>query len=139
MQLSDVLGVRFASWCGADPPLELDEGVQSSQVNSTAGGTRRRTLLAPDKAGKDEKVPHRAGDVGLGIEVVMPTQFLGGGIPIPGVVRINVHRNSAFYSAAVGPCRLAADSPATCLGRLSWLHSCLDVRPRFNLRHAQLE
>ena len=81
----------------------------------------------------------KLGDVGLGIEVIMPPQYLGGGIAIPGVVRINVHRNSAFYSAAVGPCWLAAESPATHLGRLSWLHSCLDVRPRFNLRHAQLE
>ena len=69
-------------------------------VISTAGGTRRRTLLdrllAPDKAVKDAKVPHRAGDVGLGIEVGMPPQYLGGGVAIPGVVRINVPRNSAF-------------------------------------------
>ena len=55
-----------------------------------------------NRAHECEKVPHRAGDVGLGFELGMPPQCLRGAIAILGVVRINVQRNSAFYPLQAG-------------------------------------
>ena len=94
VQLPHVLRVWFAAAGGANPVLELDEGIQSGQVYGTARGIRGRVLLnnllAAGQAGEDEKVPDRAGDVSFGLKVVMAQQDLRRCITILGVVYVYV-------------------------------------------------
>ena len=56
-----------------------------------------------------------------------------------GVVRIKVHRNSAFRPPMVDSWPLAASSLAIYPDSFSSLHTLIDLRPRLDFRDAQLE
>ena len=97
VQLPDVNWVGVQAAGGADPPLCFNEGVQRGQVHGAAGNVRRRIFLvdfvAPGQAGEDEKVPHRTGDVGLRLAVIMPPQYFRrtGGILRVVIVKVCGH------------------------------------------------
>ena len=101
----DVLRVGCATGSRSDAPLELDEGVQRGQVHGPSRRVRGRVLLnhllATGQASKDEKVPHRAGDVGLGLTTVVPSQDLSGGVAVFGVVYVDVDCQSRPQFAQV--------------------------------------
>ena len=82
VQLPHVIGVGFAAGGGADPPLELDEGVQRGQVNGAPAAIRGRVLLDHllrlGQAGEDQEIANGGGDVGLGIVALVPFQDGGG-------------------------------------------------------------
>ena len=98
VQLPDVLGVGVAARRRADAPLHLDEGVQRRQVHRPArpfgGRILLDDLLARGQSGRDEEVPHRAGDVGLRLEVVVPPQHLPRGLSILRVVYIDLRSHA---------------------------------------------
>ena len=66
-------------------PAELShEGVEGGKVHGAArtlrGWVLLNGLIGPDEAREDEEIAHRVGDVRLGLAIVMPPQYLGGGM-----------------------------------------------------------
>ena len=109
IQLPHVLRGGFTAGGGANPALELDEGVQSGKVNGATGGVRWRVfldnLLASGQVGEDEEVSHRAGDLGFGLEAVVSQHKLCRCITIPGVGYVYVlrHARPCFPNASECP------------------------------------
>ena len=101
VELVDVPGVGVEAARGADPALELDERVEGGEVHGAARAFGRRVflddLLVLYEAGDGQEIADRAGDVGLGLALVVPPQNLGCGLPVPGIVRVDVHRHSVIY------------------------------------------
>ena len=112
VQLPDVLGVGVAARRRADAPLHLDERVQRRQVHRPArpfgGRILLDDLLARGQSGRDEEVPHRAGDVGLRLEVVVPPQHLPRGLSILRVVDVNL-RSHNLCPRSAHPGRIASE------------------------------
>ena len=97
----DVLGVGVEAARGADPALELDERVEGGEVHGAARAFGGRVfldyLLVLYEAGDGQEVADRAGDVGLGLALVVPAENLGCGLLVPGIVCVDVHRHSVIY------------------------------------------
>ena len=97
VELADVLGVGVEAAGGADPALELDEGVEGGEVDGAAGAQGGRVFfvdfLVLHQAGGGQEVPHGGGDVGLGLAVVVPPEDFGGGRLVFGVAGVDVGRH----------------------------------------------
>ena len=102
--LLDELWVRVEASGGPKPALELYKGIQRREVNGAARSLGRRILLhhliGLDQPRDDEKVPHRGGDVGLGLAAVVSSQDFGGGLGVFGVVVVYLFRHWLTYGAA---------------------------------------
>ena len=100
VELFDVLRVGVESAGGADPALELDEGVESGEVHGAARTLGGRVLLDDlawrCQSGGDQEVADGAGDVRFGLGVVVPPEYLGGRVGVAGVVVVYVDRHSIF-------------------------------------------
>ena len=101
VELVDVLGVGVEAARGADPSLELDERVEGGEVHGAArtlgGWVFLVYLLVFHEAGDGEEIADRAGDVGLGLALVVAAGDLGCGVLVPGIVCVDVHRHSVIY------------------------------------------
>ena len=97
----DVLGVGVEAARGADPALELDERVEGGEVHGAARTFGRRVflvyLLVLYEACDGQEIADRAGDVGLGLALVVPPENLGCGLLVPGIVCVDVHGHSVIY------------------------------------------
>ena len=76
VELLDVLGVGVEASRGPDSALELYERVEGSEVHCAARAMRGRVLLndliAPYQPCGDEEIAHCAGDIRLGLAIVVP-------------------------------------------------------------------
>ena len=101
VELLDVLGVGVEAAGGADPAFELDERVEGGEVHGAARTLGGRVfldyLLVFHEAGDGQEIADRAGDVGLGLALVVAPQDFGCGLLVPGIVRIDMHRHSVIY------------------------------------------
>ena len=101
VELVDVPGVGVEAACGADPSLELDEGVEGGEVHGAArtlgGWVFLVYLLVFHEAGDGQEVADRGGDVGFGRADVVPAENLGCGVLGIGIVCVDVHRHSVIY------------------------------------------
>ena len=72
----NVIGVRVEASRGAGPAFELYEGIEGSEVHGTARALGRRVLLDDliplYQSCDDEEITHCAGDVRLGLAIVVP-------------------------------------------------------------------
>ena len=105
VELPDVLGVGLEAGGGADPALDLYEGIEGGEVDGAVGAQRGRVLLvdlvAVDEAGADQEVAHGGGDVGLELAGVVPTEYLRGGLGAGGVVGVDVYGQGVVLQAAL--------------------------------------
>ena len=69
-----------------------------------------------DEAGDGQEVADRGGDVGLGLAFVVAAQNFGGGLLVPGIVCVDVHRTFGHLSRIGG--RLGVDGVR---GQQYWL------------------
>ena len=101
VELVDVLGVGVEAARGADPALELDERVEGGEVHGAARTLGGRVfldyLLVLYEAGEGQEIADRAGDVGLGLALVVAAENLGCGLLGIGIVWINVQRHLVIY------------------------------------------
>ena len=91
----DVLEIGVEASCGPDPALELYERVEGDKVDGAARALCRRVLLndliRPYQSCEDEEITYRAGDVRLGLAIVMPPQNLSGSLGVPGIGVVNLN------------------------------------------------
>ena len=106
----DVLGVGVEAARGADPALELDKRVEGGEVHGAARTLGGRVfldyLLALNEAGDGQEITDRAGDVGLGLALVVAAENLGCGLLVPGIVCVDVQRHSVIYPGLADGWRL---------------------------------
>ena len=137
-----IVGVGVESAGGADPALELDEGVESGKVHGAARSLGGRVLLddlaGSGQSGGDQKVANRAGDVRFGFRVVVPPEYLGGGLGVTGVVVVDVDGHSIFYYTGMDTHR-SLSTTGDRLRRLPGLYSLHDFFTGLDFCHAQLE
>ena len=83
VQLQHIVGAGLEGTGGTHAALELDEGVESREVDGAAGPlggwSFLDNLVAIGQPGEYQKVAHGAGDVGFGLSGVMPPQDLASG------------------------------------------------------------
>ena len=98
VQLLNVGRVGVETAGGADAPLELNESIQSGEVNGAAGAVGRRVFLddfvALRQPGQDEKIPHRRSNVGLHLKIIVPPQNRRRRFNIPPVANIQMRTHS---------------------------------------------
>ncbi len=113
VELVDVLGVGVEAARGADPALELDERVEGGEVHGAARTLGGRVfldyLLVLYEAGEGQEIADRAGDVGLGLALVVAAENLGCGLLGIGIVWINVQRHLVIYPGLADGGRRTAD------------------------------
>ena len=78
----------------------------SGSVRSTARRVFLDYVLGLYEAGDGEEIADRAGDVGLGLALVVPAQDFGCGVFVPGIVCVDVHRHSVIYPGLADGWRL---------------------------------
>ena len=90
------------------------------------------------QSGGDQEVADGAGDVGLGLGVVVPPEYLGGGLGVTGVVVVYVDGHSIFYYTGMDT-RQSLGTTGDRLRRLPWLYSLHNILAGLDFCHAQLE
>ena len=95
-------------------------------------------LAGSGQSGGDQEIADHAGDIRFGFRVVVPPEYLGGGLGVLGIVVVDVDGHSIFYYTGMDT-RQSLGTTGDRLRRLPGLYSLHNILAGLDFCHAQLK